>query len=834
MKVIVITIKVGNYKRNGTQRKIFEMMNKENLMFRWLLAVIFLLSMFNPSSYAAVEFYVSPSGNDANPGTRERPFASLDHVRDIVANRADRSEPVMVFLSDGIYYIPDTLVFQATDSGTEDAPITYAALAGQTPVISGGQKLQLNWSPYKDGIMQAAVPPGTTADQLFINGRRQIMARYPNFDPNAAQFNGTAADAFSSSRAESWSDPNGGFMHAMHAALWGDMHYLITGKDIKGNLTYIGGWQNNRLSQPHRRYRFVENIFEELDAPGEWFLNTKTSTLYFYPPSDVNLDTATIEIVRLCHLVEFRGTQKEPVRFITLQGITFRHTARTFMDNKEPLLRSDWTTYRGGAILFNGAEDCTIQEATIDQVGGNAVFINKYNRRITIRDSIISEAGANGVAFVGSPDAVRSPLFEYGQTQPVEKIDLTPGPRTDDYPADCLADDCLIYRTGRFEKQTAPIQISMSMSITVRHCSIYDVPRAGINICDGCWGGHTIEYCDVFDTVKETGDHGSFNSWGRDRFWLPSTTATSNRVAANPDLPLLDVIKPITIANSRWRCDHGWDIDLDDGSSNYHIFNNLLLNGGLKNREGYNRMVKNNILLGERDGSYHPHVWYNNSHDIFRNNIVSTTYKPVNMSQGPWGEFIDNNILHTIGQNNPSPATVLKRDSGRDEHSIIADVLFIDTENGDYRVEDNSPALALGFKNFPMDQFGVTDPKLKALARTPFKSTTEAALLNESTARDTTIRNFLGARIKNVIGQGEISAYGLSGEIGVLIVQIPVSSVADNARLKEGDVIFKCQGQEITSMDDLFKIFGGTAKGTKVTLDIWRLQQQESVGVVVE
>ena len=285
-----------------------------------------------------------------------------------------------------------------------------------------------------------------------------------------------------------------------------------------------------------------------------------------------------------------------------------------------------------------------------------------------------------------------------------------------------MVEDCLIYRTGRFEKQTAPIQISMSMSITVRHCSIYDVPRAGINICDGCWGGHTIEYCDVFDTVKETGDHGSFNSWGRDRYWLPSTTATSKLVAANPDLPLLDAIKPITLANSRWRCDHGWDIDLDDGSSNYHIFNNLLLNGGLKNREGYNRTVENNIILGSQNGSFHPHVWYSNSHDIFRNNIVSTTYKPVSMPRGPWGELFDNNILRTPGQAAPSPATTLQRASGRDEHSILADVLFVDPAKGDYRVKDNSPALALGFKNFPMDQFGVTDPRLKALARTPFSS----------------------------------------------------------------------------------------------------------------
>lgn len=82
-------------------------------------------------------------------------------------------------------------------------------------------------------------------------------------------------------------------------------------------------------------------------------------------------------------------------------------------------------------------------------------------------------------------------------------------------------EDWLIDLTGRVEKQTADIQITLAQNITVRHCSIYDMPRAGINIGDGCWGGHLIEWHDVFDTVKETGDHGSFNSWGRDRFWRP-------------------------------------------------------------------------------------------------------------------------------------------------------------------------------------------------------------------------------------------------------------------------------------------------------------------------
>ena len=83
----------------------------------------------------------------------------------------------------------------------------------------------------------------------------------------------------------------------------------------------------------------------------------------------------------------------------------------------------------------------------IDQVGGNAIFVNNYNRRVVVRGSQIAKAGANGVAFVGDP-AVRNPLFEYGQTQSVKNIDLKPGPQTDNYPSDCLVEDCLIYLTG--------------------------------------------------------------------------------------------------------------------------------------------------------------------------------------------------------------------------------------------------------------------------------------------------------------------------------------------------------------------------------------------------
>lgn len=759
-------------------------------------------------------YYVAPDGRDADPGTLERPFATLHR-----AQLAAREKPGPVFLRGGTHYLTEPLVLTAQDSGTPTAPVVYQAYPDEQPVISGGVRLEkLDWQPYRDGILQAKVPEGLRTEEIFVNGERQISARYPNFDPTAQYFDGFAEDAISTNRSARWADPTGGYYHAMHPHLWGDFTWRITGKDGTGKVTIEGGWQNNRGAAEHRTIRFVENIFEELDAPGEWFLNAKTHTLYFHPPAGLELKNATVEATRLRSLVEFRGSEAEPVRFVTLRGLTFRHAARTVMDTKEPMLRSDWAIYRGGAIFFEGAEDCTLEDSFLDQVGGNAVFANHYNRRLTVRGVHIAKAGASGICFFGDPNAARNPLFHYDQVNRLEDLDRTPGPRSNNYPADCLVDNCLIYLTGRVEKQTAGVAIDLARSITLRHCSIYDVPRAGINIGDGCWGGHVVEFCDVFDTVKETGDHGSFNSWGRDRFWRPGIAEVNAWVKEVPGLPFLDALEPVILRNNRWRCDHGWDIDLDDGSSHYVITNNLCLRGGIKNREGYRRVVENNITVGS---SLHPHVWYAASGDVFRRNIVWSDYQPALMHAPPWGQELDYNLMHREGAA-IGPAVSLQKQSGRDEHSIVADARFVDPAVGDYRVREGSPALALGFVNFPMDQFGVQKPELKALARTPVLPGQRPA--TASGARDTAPRAWLGATVRNVADQGEMSALGLGGVGGVLVLEVKTGSALARAGLQKNDVILSVNGTKTSEVATLLQEAPALAPFQAIALGISRQQ----------
>lgn len=531
--------------------------------------------------------------------------------------------------------------------------------------------------------------------------------------------------------------------------------------------------------------------------------------------------------MRLRHLIELKGTQAQPIRHVSIKGFTFRHASRTFMDTREPLLRSDWTIYRGGAVLFHGAEDCVLEDCHFDQVGGNAVFIDDYNRSIHIKGCHISDAGASGVAFVGHPSAVRSPLFEYHQRQSVHDIDMGKGPQNDRYPADCIVEDCLIYRTGRVEKQSAPIQISMSMGITVRHCSIYEVPRAGINVSEGTWGGHVIEYCDVFDTVLETGDHGAFNAWGRDRYWrlndMDLNELNQGTGEEKSELPVLDAVKPIVIRNSRWRCDYGWDIDLDDGSSNYHIYNNVCLSGGIKLREGFYRICENNIMV---NNSFHPHVWFRGSDDIFRRNIVFTPYKPIRVEK-PWGTECDWNLLHDPERKESEPARQLQQQSGRDAHSIQADARFVDLENGDYRVCEDSPALQLGFQNFSMDQFGVQKPELKALARTP--KIPALGLQAKDSSRSAKLVFWDKCTVKNVVGLGEVSAAGLPEETGVIVEALPWGCWQIGAGLQVYDVIIGINGNKVHAVEDLLQLYSEVEPGQTFTIDIFRGQRKQEI-----
>jgi len=768
--------------------------------------VVLLVSVLACSKPQELVFHVVSDGNADAISTFNSIEEALNKVKEIRDHNS--SAPITISLPQGVYRLNSSLKIKPIHSNLK---LTGAGV--DKTIIKGSKIIQLHWEKHDANIWVAQLSKNESFDQLYINGKQQILARYPNYNENGGHWQGHASDAISKDRVATWKHPKGVIVHAMHRGEWGGFHYLVEGVDNKGELILSKGHQNNRPSEMHNVYRMVENVFEELDSPKEWYLNAENQ-LYYWPEAKTNLSNATVEVVQQKHLIDIIGAETNPVKNVSISNIKFEHAQRTIFEDYEPLLRSDWTIYRGGALFMEGTENIAITNCEFTNLGGNVIFVSAYNKGVSINNNHIHNCGATAINFVGSPTAVRSPAFQYYEFVEHTKLDTIKGPKNNQYPSQSNVENNLIYRIGRTEKQTAGVNLSMAMDITVSNNTIYDVPRAGINICDGTWGGHVIEHNDVFNTVLETGDHGAFNSWGRDRFWHPNRAVLDTIVSKNPNMPTWDAIKTTIIRNNRFRCDHGWDIDLDDGSSNYKIYNNLSLNGGVKLREGFNRTVENNILI---NNGFHPHVWFKNSIDVFRRNIVLTEHKDIRLQA--WGKEVDYNLF-------PNKKTLLKsQKNGVDENSVFGNPDFNNPENGDFTVSKNSPALKIGFKNFKMDAFGVTNKHLKAIAKQP----EIPVVWSTTTSKSNLEMNWLGGTIKNIESMAERSASGLNETSGVLILSVENNSVLGKSTLKKGDVITGLENEPVTHIADLLNMYQTHNWKGVLNIEIYRNQKAEQV-----
>ncbi|MDB6035865.1 MAG: peptide-binding protein, partial [Verrucomicrobiales bacterium] len=328
---------------------------------------------------------------------------------------------------------------------------------------------------------------------------------------------------------------------------------------------------------------------------------------------------------------------------------------------------------------------------------------------------------------IGLISAVRCPFL---WTHATACTDRTPGPLTQDYPASISIDNNTMDHFGRFEKQTAGVNLGITESDTVRHNTIHDCPRAGININTGRFGGHEIAYNWVYNDMLESSDHGPFNSWGRDRNldFKDDTTATT-----------LDAWKTTVIHHNRFETKPGnFGIDLDDQSSNYLQYDNLLIGGGLKMQWHRYNTYTNNILLGGANVQMHG-VWFG-SQDVVTHNVFTST-QPYYIAFFPPGSYlpdtikahvriIDSNCLagnSGVTSNEGNYTLTQWKTAGLDVHSVSGDPQFTDVNKtwagyapkGDYTVKSGSPALAIGFKNFPMDSFGVVTPIPTDVVRNP-------------------------------------------------------------------------------------------------------------------
>ncbi len=279
-----------------------------------------------------MQIFVDPNGSDTNDGTSTNPVQSLHRARDI-ARPFTKTTDVEVFLADGRFELDRPLDLTRIDGGIDRHQVTWKAIAGARPVISGGSQVT-GWrpSPVGRGIYEADVTPGQDARQLWVNGMRAPRAgvELPRDKLTFCETGITLADDLFPDTSEIASHrlEVNGLGHFTDR--WSPVARCEDGMLIMQQPAWAhNNWGFDTLARPmivDEGVVFLENALGLLTEPGEWFLDPTIGRLYVMPWPGVNLNDADVVLPRLDHLLSISGSHAEPIVNLNFEGLHFAHT----------------------------------------------------------------------------------------------------------------------------------------------------------------------------------------------------------------------------------------------------------------------------------------------------------------------------------------------------------------------------------------------------------------------------------------------------------------------------------------------------------------------------
>eukprot|EP00475_Leptophrys_vorax_P015852 TRINITY_DN2221_c0_g2_i1.p1 TRINITY_DN2221_c0_g2~~TRINITY_DN2221_c0_g2_i1.p1 ORF type:complete len:787 (-),score=214.49 TRINITY_DN2221_c0_g2_i1:1749-4109(-) len=388
-----------------------------------------------------------------------------------------------------------------------------------------------------------------------------------------------ANDTFS---GRNWKNWTGAIVQAWREYHWASWMFEVDSYDFeKRSLSWTkGGFQGARGADRGAEW-FVENVFDELDAPNEWYFSTSENKLYYFHNATTGVAPTGLEFVatQVKTLINVQSPQQKPVENLKLVGLGFRDTAYTYMDPHGVPSGGDWALQRSGAVFLEGTSGAVIDNCAFFRLDGNALMISGYNSEFTLSNSIFSWIGDSAVAQWGYTDELSD-----GGVHGYDGVSNTQQPRGS------LIENNFIHEVGIFEKQSSFYFQAKSCQNTIRGNVMFNGPRAGINFNDGFGGGNVIEHNLIFNCVRESGDHGPFNSWDRQPF------LTTVRDGKTPSFtPAVNEIRSNFIIGTYQTQDA---IDNDDGSAYYHTHHNFFSYGdnGIKSDfDGHDNIHESNV-----------------------------------------------------------------------------------------------------------------------------------------------------------------------------------------------------------------------------------------------
>lgn len=683
------------------------------------------------------DFYVSPEGNDANPGTRDLPFMTLEHAKEQVRawKQSFGNEDITVWLSGGNYRLSETLVFGLEDAANHGFTINYTALPGEVPVINSDVKLtgwkKLNNNPQglaeqaRGRLWVAQVPKSAENLKTVYNRHGMLPRAKTKAISHMRESDGWRGSEeyhtmipFEKGSTQHLFNPSNAEIEVVPAAPWTMNILPVKSVDHNTGMVYLGAASTYALAAP-RFYMgpesiWVENTFAGLDEPGKWVYDKEDALLYYWPkdgkkPGDDIVVPQLIEMIRVEGEIDFDGPIDNPVSGLNFKGITFTHGDRFESAGLTGLgLQHDWERFDESTALirFRGAEKCSVEDCIFIHSGGTAIRLDLHAQQIRIFNNELSELGGGGILLAGY------------------------GPGTKDVNKNNEISNNYIHHIGRLWWHCLGIWAWQSGQNLISFNTIHNVPYTAIAVTGRIgWDKSGTAECSGTVRWHETGAYTGKESWEeRERF----LHGRQNIIENNDIHHVMDVMQdgngvyisgaghgnivrgnyvhdtPSMAAGEALRCDddqhetyiennvvfrygtHGIGIC---SKGRNHIFNNIVACPPHRVNRGMLSLEPTSDMINAGTRIYH-NIFYATQAEqpfLFRRGIerVIETIE------------IDRNVYFNSSDPNAADEYLeWAREKGREKRSIQEDPLFVDIENGNFELKPNSPAPGLGFRPF--------------------------------------------------------------------------------------------------------------------------------------
>ncbi|GAB3905850.1 right-handed parallel beta-helix repeat-containing protein [Larkinella knui] len=664
----------------------------------FLLSSLFLLALES----VAQPIYVAPSGNDKNPGTLQKPLATLTGARNrarLLRRQKPLTRPLEIVVRKGEYVLNEPLVLTTDDSGSETAPLVFKGEAGSTPVFYGGMRLN-RFEKVSDDLWKTDVPDVRRYDwsfeQLYINGQRAIRAQTPNdgfFQPKTvtetvlSKGTGPFAD-FAAQKITvpleslNWlsglpeADLNQAVVTFYHN--WDNTRKPVLAVSKADTALYITGEGMKPWNKITNQSLFVlENLKAALDAPGEWFLE-KTGTLYYRPRPGETIDkiTAFAPVNEKFVIIKGDETGGKRVKNIRFENLSFQIAGYRMspfgVEPEQAAARVEAT------VQLDFADNIRFITCEIAHTGGSGIWFRRACANGRVERCYLHDLGASGVKI--GETIIRPDSSELTHHITVDNNIL----RSGGYVFPCAV--ALIIFHGRDN--------------VLSHNEIADFRYSGVSV-GWVWGY-------AFSPSKRNRvefNHIHHLGWGvlSDMGGVYTLGVSEGTVVSN------NVIHHI------YAFDYGgWGLYTDEGSTGIVLENNLVYackSSGFHQHYGKDNLIRNNIfadnIKAQLQGTrVEPHRSFS-----FTNNIVY--YNTGTLLSSNWAKFnlvTDQNCYWDARSKEPVFGKQSVQDwqlAGKDQHSIVANPGFVDPEAFDFRLKNTDVVNQIGFKPFDYSQAGV-------------------------------------------------------------------------------------------------------------------------------